>query len=345
MSELGWAAYGITVILSAVGKNRLMPPADFSCLVINGENGYVRQNSSWVIGRVVRDFDVWKDKQRPAAAKGNTAKDAGGPVAKCVESILDRKWEIVKKKAKEKGRKEPERPPRAGLCVSVYKARRARKGHAGHDAPYVTGCLTCVLQLAVAVIPCGVYGDWSVLLTTIAGIALALATGSLPQWEKEKWACRDNARKTVVLTAGNGSQHAIVVQGAGRGLDLEDLAVAKTHAPAAPGTWVLLVALGLLWVLLLVTATGIAERTWYLLAVGGLGIAQNLYAAGAARSPEAFGMPLEFVEVLGEPKVMDTLFAVERRYPGLGRTMLSTFFTAGLTKDEQDAWDSLESVT
>lgn len=43
---------------------------------------------------------------------------------------------------------------------------------------------------------------------------------------REKWACRGDTKKTFVLTTGNGSQHAIVIQGAGVGLDLEDLAAA-----------------------------------------------------------------------------------------------------------------------
>jgi hypothetical protein len=39
-----------------------MPLADCACKVINGRTGYIRDNSSWIIGRVGRDFESWMDK-------------------------------------------------------------------------------------------------------------------------------------------------------------------------------------------------------------------------------------------------------------------------------------------
>ena len=40
------------------GENKLMPPTpDCASKVINGKNGYVRDNSSWIVRRLVRDFD------------------------------------------------------------------------------------------------------------------------------------------------------------------------------------------------------------------------------------------------------------------------------------------------
>lgn len=342
---LGWVAYGTSAIVSAVGENKLVPPADFACMVINGENGYVRNNSNWIIGRLVRDYNEWKDRQpRAANAADQPDNTSATPVADCVESILERKWELLRKNAEKKGRPIPERPPKAGLCVSVYRARRATKGYPGYDAPYITGCLTCVVQLGVAAIPCGIYGDWSILMLTASGTVLALATGALTQWSREKWACRSDTKKAVVLTTGNGSQHAIVIQGAGVGLDLEDLAAAETGLSELRQTRAALIVLGILWVVLLICATGISKNTWFLLAVGGLGMAQNIYAAGKSRMPEAFGLPLEFVEVFGEPKVMETLFAVENKYPRLGKSMLATFFTGDLNEKERTAWLNYDSL-
>lgn len=65
------------------------------------------------------------------------------------------------------------------------------------------------------------------------------------------------------------------------GLDLEDLAAG--HAPKMQFTRILTVLLTALWMVFLVTYTGIVSDTWYLLAVGGLGIMHNLVAAGVAR--------------------------------------------------------------
>ena len=36
-----------------------MPKPDLSCLVINAKTGYPRENNSWVLSRILRDFDHW----------------------------------------------------------------------------------------------------------------------------------------------------------------------------------------------------------------------------------------------------------------------------------------------
>ncbi|KAB5513477.1 hypothetical protein GE09DRAFT_1162001 [Coniochaeta sp. 2T2.1] len=212
--------------------------------------------------------------------------------------------------------------------------------------PYIAGVLTCILQLGVASIPCGISGDWSILVVTVAGIVLSFASGALPQWSKEKWSCRIDTKKDFVLTCGNGSQHAIVILHGpdSVGLDLEDLAAAHTSAFAQRGTRLVVIALGCLWILLLISASGIRQNSWFLLAVGGMGILQNMYVAGTSRSPKAFGVPLEFVEVMGKPKVMDALFEVEARYPRLGKSMLPIFFMGELIEDEKEKWDSYEKI-
>ncbi|KAF5722161.1 hypothetical protein FMUND_3123 [Fusarium mundagurra] len=320
---LGWVAYAITAVVSAIGENKLMPPPDFSCLVINGETGYVRENHSWIIGRMVRDFESWMGKQQreqelPASPlcrsrSRNSVKD-------CVESIIKDKdkWDELKDRARQRGKRKPEPPSKAGLCVPIYKAQQAIKGYPGYDAPYFAGFLTCIIQVGVAAIPCGIFGDWSILAVTAAGIVLSFAAGALSQWSKEKWACRIDTRKSFVLTRGNGSQYAIVILSEGKGLDLEDLAAADTGAFAEPGTRLVVVALGFLWILLLITASGIRQNTWFLLAIGAMGMLHNIYVAGTSRPPEAYDVFLEFVEVIGMHKVMDALFQVEDDYPCLG---------------------------
>jgi len=57
-------------------RNRHMPLPDCSCKIINGETGYVRDNTSWVIGRIVRDFEYWVDDS-----------EYGGGVTAKVESL------------------------------------------------------------------------------------------------------------------------------------------------------------------------------------------------------------------------------------------------------------------
>ncbi|KAJ9609566.1 hypothetical protein H2200_005893 [Cladophialophora chaetospira] len=332
--SFGWVAYAVTAVVSAVGENKLMPLPDCSCKVINGESGYSRDNTSWIIGRIVRDFDSWKHAK----------------VTEKLKDLIKARFDFEKDKAEKEtpgSSAKIEKPSQAGLCVSIYKAAPAKRGYPGYDVVYWIGFVTSIFQLGIAAIPAGVFGDWGIFLITITGISLSFATGALPQWAKEKWACRSNAKKTVILTRGNGSQHAIVVLGGGKGLDLEDLAAGQTNVDV-PASWLTraaLVSLAFFWILLLITAAGIKQNTWFLLAIGGIGILQNIFVAGWRREPKAFGIPLTFEEVIGEPKVMDTLYAVEEKYHHVGASMLETFFPGGkLRDDEKTKWETFATT-
>jgi hypothetical protein len=212
------------------------------------------------------------------------------------------------------------------------------------DMLYWSGFVTVIAQLGIAAIPCGLSGDWGILLITGVGIALTLATSALPQWRKEKWACRKHSSGTYVLTKGNGAQHAIVILGNGRGLNLEDLAAGQINLNVSPNafTRTTIFCLSALWVLLLITAAGLKNSSWFLLAVGGIGMVQNIFAAGWQRRPENFGIPLNFVEVFGETKEMRTLYEIEARYPRVGRSMLAEFFPGRLNEEEKAQWKEFD---
>ncbi|ETI22660.1 hypothetical protein G647_06736 [Cladophialophora carrionii CBS 160.54] len=327
-----WVAFAVTAVVSAVGENKLMPLPDCACKVINGESGYVRENTSWIIGRIVRDFDHWKD----------------AAVTSKVKELVEKKFEFDKAKAlQETGSSASvEKSTQAGLCVSVYEAEPARRGYPGYDALYWIGFLTTFVQLGIAAIPAGIFGDWGIFLITIAGILLSVVTGALPQWAKEKWACRSKSKKNVILTRGNGSQHAVVILGNGNGLDLEDLAAGQTNVDVSASwfTRVTLIALALLWILLLITAAGIQQNTWFLLAIGGVGILQNIFVAGWRRDPKAFGVPLQFVKVIGENKVMEALYKVEEDYHHVGASLIDTFFPGKLRSGEKTRWEDYARI-
>ncbi|KAI1738027.1 hypothetical protein F4680DRAFT_460126 [Xylaria scruposa] len=323
--SFGWVSYAVTAVVHAFGENKLVPVADCACKVINGRNGFVRDNSSWILGRIMRDFETWKDDGL-----------RNGPIQTRIDELLENE--------KNSG-KTTERPNRAGLCISIYKAGKAKPGHPGYDRAYFAGFVTVVAQLGLAAIPCGLYGHWAILVVTAAGIALSFVTGAVPQWTREKWACRRNATKTTILTRGNGSQHAIVILGTGDGLDLEDLAAAGSMSFPSRLTRCATLVLAALWILLLITAAGIRENTWYLLAIGSIGMLDNIYVAGASRSPKDFGIPLQFVEVIGHNKVMNALFEVESRYPRVGQSMVRIFFPGELEPHEQVEWDRYSKLT
>ncbi|KAI1176860.1 hypothetical protein F4777DRAFT_236376 [Nemania sp. FL0916] len=320
--SFGWVTYTVVSALKVIRQNKVMPSPDCSCKVINGDTGYVRENTSWIIGRIVRDFETWMNDSK-----------WDGDIRKRVDEILDEEWRETR---------DEERPAKAGLCVSVFKAEHALPGHPGRDWVYFSGFAAMMVQAGLAAIPCFLHGHSSILLITLAGIALSFATGSLAQWTFDKWACGRQSEKTVILTEGDGSQHAMIIIGDRKGLDLEELAAVSSTPTSPAPSWLVSIVAAALWILLLESAVKIQEYTGYLFAIAIIGMLHNIYVATASRSPEDFGVLLKFVEVIGHHKVMEALFEVERRYPGVGRSMLPVFFSGQIRQDERDQWHKFD---
>lgn len=151
-----------------------MPPADVACKVINAKSGCVRDNTSWVIGRIMRDYDYWMDVR----------------IATETYAVVE---EVRKFKAKERDEKPArEKEPlvqisRVGLTVAIYQwMPYTTPGHPKRDLLFWSGFIIIVLQLRIASIPLALFGDWGILMVTSTGTMLALPPGSLPQWKKEK---------------------------------------------------------------------------------------------------------------------------------------------------------------
>jgi hypothetical protein len=330
--SFGWIAYSFNSMF-AVGDKKLMPEPDYPSIVINAQSGYIRDNRSWVIGRVLRDFDYWKPKavgvveekiiDDAREAELNTAKHAVGTSLGQDDAIPI-----------------PNRRKRAGLCISIFVTSSSHRAGTdiAKDWVFYSGIFTIVVQLSISAIPLGLYGQWDILVITIWGTILALASGAIPQWKAEKWQCRQG-KKTVILTKGNGAQHAIVIIGSNeRALDLEDLADSDgVKSPLSLRLYTALLAV--LWLALLITVSGVTQNSWFLLAVGGLGMVQNVLAAGAPRRPSAVGFHLELLEVIGHYRVMTALMKLEDKYPGVGANMVTTFFPGKLLENEERFWE------
>ncbi|KAJ9617022.1 hypothetical protein H2200_000743 [Cladophialophora chaetospira] len=326
--SFGWVGYAFST-LTAVGRGKLMPQSPDTYLAINTKTGYARQSSRWILNRILDDFEYWM----PAI------------VQRRIEDVRQTVWESQCQKALQKDGPSaalPVKTSRASLCVSVFEADfKAEAGRSARDLVFYSGILTTAVQLGIALIPAGLYGHWSILLITVVGSLLSYLTGVLPQWRAEKWSRRRHSTKDIVLTKGNGAQHAIAVIGNGHGLDLEDLA-----APYEPprtsfdGTSYIVYVFALLWTALLITTVGIIDHSWFLIAVGALGTLQNVAAASFRRNPSAYGVHLSFVECIMHPKVMGTLYLVEEKHPHMGSSMLSTFFPGSLRPEEEEKWNS-----
>ncbi|KAL6697177.1 hypothetical protein J3F84DRAFT_368217 [Trichoderma pleuroticola] len=97
------------------------------------------------------------------------------------------------------------------------------------------------------------------------------------------------------------------------------------------------------WVALLITVSGLKTHTWFMVAVGALGMMQNLVLAGAPRTPEALGIPVQLEQVVGLPRVMDTLLELEAKVPYAGKALLPIYIPGRLRESEIERWEALES--
>ena len=196
-----------------------------------------------------------------------------------------------------------------------------------------------IIQAGIAVIPGVLHDNWVTLILTLTGTILALAGGAWPQWYAEKWSARplpsgNNKGEVVILTGGNGSKEAIVIINEHGGLRLEDLAGAREVR--SQYTIFFTSMLAVLWTVHLLIVASLQNDAWYLLAVGALGMVQNVVAAGARRSPGALGIHLEGGEVIHQEKVFLTLQAAEAHQRHVGLSLLPIFFPGGLRREEED---------
>ena len=160
----------MTMLLAAIGDAKIMPPADGpACMVINTRSRYIRNNASWVIARILNDYESWMHRD----------------VKVRLESMLNERHEYLR--AQTKPRTVVPRPEQTGLCISVYEPSKSlRAGEPVRDLIYWSGLPVAIIQLAISAIPIFIGGDWSILMITASGTILALITGSLPRWKHAK---------------------------------------------------------------------------------------------------------------------------------------------------------------
>ncbi|THU82863.1 hypothetical protein K435DRAFT_557886, partial [Dendrothele bispora CBS 962.96] len=91
--------------------------------------------------------------------------------------------------------------------------------------------------------------------------------------------------------------------------------------------------LTLAWLVLLFTAQGLKEDIWFLIAVGGIGMIQNLLVSGARCKPGALGFHLEEDDI--PEKFQNFELQAEEIEKKVGITLLDIFFPGGLRADEK----------
>ncbi|KAM0445169.1 hypothetical protein ACHAPV_009486 [Trichoderma viride] len=263
--SFGWVGYAFKSLASVLGDKQLMPSEpDCPSTVINCSSGYGRTNRSWILGRILRDHELAVE-ENPGPEYADV--DATGKTV--------------------------------SLRIDIFQIEENEKPQI--DRVWVLGWLTIVAQLEISVIPWIQDGDWGIFLITACGTLFALLTGSLRQWNSEKWAGRrlnkpestenKDKNKIVCLTRGNGHRHAMVFVGKGTAWDMESLATASS-ASLAETPWLLGV-LAVLWGFLFVAVSRLQQNTWFLVLIGGIGMIQNIYASVSRRPASAFNIDIK----------------------------------------------------
>ena len=200
-----------------------MPPADFRTIVVGAKSGHARNNKSWVIGRLLRDYER---QAKPLAMDKNSPE-----------------WE--------------------SLRVSVYKIKSGSKaGCPVHDWVWCSGFVVVIIQLSIAVVPFYLYDEFIVMLVTVCGTLLAFSHGTLPQWREEKWECPKNGGETVTITQGNGARHAMVILGSQNAPDLEILAYCDGNTVCALSTRTGSAIQTVSWLVMVITVAGLKQGAW-----------------------------------------------------------------------------------
>lgn len=234
-----------------------MPDSESTLLIIEPNSSHTRQTKNWILGRLWRDFNDRLDdsvrveqQHEPSSNDSRADQRVPPPTAE-----------------KDGEHRQTQEPPFEALRVTIFEFKDGvgvnEQGVPVLDWVWLMGILVIVVQLGIAIIPWGVNGQWDIFLVTAAGNLFAIASGSLPQWWREKWACSKKGGQTVAITEGNGSRSVIVIlKKEGVGLDLEVLARGTRTAPASKLTRLANIALAVLWILLLITVQAIEQNAW-----------------------------------------------------------------------------------
>lgn len=209
------------------------------------------------------------------------------------------------------------------------------------DKVFMSGIATSILQLGIAAIPAGLYREWEILVITACGTLLAFSTGILHEWSQggtAKSRARRPREATYALLPGNAPRYIFIIRNEGTVFELADFAeIDNTGGVSAVVVSTLLL---LLWTALLITVSGLKSHTWYIVAVGAVGMLQNTIVAGSPRSPAALGLHLEqqHITIFRGKRAMDLLKDVEEYSPGVGMALLPALFPGALRPDDRQYW-------
>ncbi|KAL8832632.1 MAG: hypothetical protein Q9191_000148 [Dirinaria sp. TL-2023a] len=341
--SFGWVAYSFTTLLALVGDGRLMPEPDYGCKVFNVKTGYARENRSWTLGRVLRDNEgplrddealcvTIYDAETPSDGTDKPAKMSMGKSAVFGTAIMAVQFGI------------------AAIPLGLYL---------DWGVFVVTGVGTLLALLTgglpqwkVEKFACRkasrkiialTQGNGSRHVMIIKGNGVGLDLEDLAGGEGPRVSRSWNEFGLFVRTVFRDGRPVMVDS---RGKVVENGGSPKREAKLFWNLpldfWLTrlgCVLLSCCWMALLITVSGLEQNSWYLIAVGAIGMLQNVYVAGVPRKPEARGLYLRrHSERITGTKVMDVLMDLEMIVEKAGACLLDEFLPGFRTENEKAWW-------
>ncbi|KAK4452654.1 hypothetical protein QBC34DRAFT_435503 [Podospora aff. communis PSN243] len=348
--SFGWVAFAYTALMSVLGDGRLLPAPDHPVKVFNLETGYVRENKHWVVGRVLRDHErvLGRDYRlsgngvRIAVFEAVEVKGKGGwgwmhwfGLAVMLGQLgiaavpigLYGDWGIMLITAAGTGlalwfgslaQWRVEKFPNRQRSRGVYALT---SGNGARDIMVIKGMGRCLdlEEWATTDTPRN-GGPWEKELVTRRS-----GGGFLPRWGAERERGENAEAAARALRTREGSM----------------VWRSKDYVRGVPVgfvyTFLVCVAQSVLWLLLLITVAALKSNTWFLVAVGALGMFQNGLVAAWERRPEDRGLYLVRKDVILTKKVMDGLMDLEAQH-GCGAALLPEFFPGKMKPEEEEWW-------
>ncbi len=329
--SFGWVAYSFITLAAMAGTGRLMPDVDFPCKVINLQNGYARENRSWVVGRVLRD-----------------ATEMLGDEGMCVKVLEARE---AKEGAAGLGQKDVIWWASLGTMI-VQLGVAAVPWSVDNDwGVLMITAIGTLLALLTGSLP-----QWKV-------------EKSAGRKNSKKWIAVTvgNGSRQILVFKGNGKSMDLEDLASGQGPKCarswsDSRWFTRAIAKVAPdgklqveeekrktvtfnrlplGFWFTRFAcsgLTLCWIALLISTSGMKANTWFLIIIGAIGMLQNSIVAAISRTPQTRGLHFDEVLNMRLHKTMDALMDLEVMMPGKVRVLLKEFFPGHLLPDEQAWW-------
>ncbi|KAK0462712.1 hypothetical protein IW261DRAFT_177294 [Armillaria novae-zelandiae] len=297
--SFGWVSYSFNALMNVFGDGRLVPPPDYPAMVINAQNGYKRDSKSWVLGRLLRDF------QRPlrdSVGMNITVFEAVDADSAGIPS-MDLWWY-------------------SGLFtifVQLGVAAIPCGLHRNWSIIFITAVGT-LLALVTGALPQWRSEKWACRRNTKKVLSITGGNGT--------------RYVMVILGRGVGLDLEDLATAEPPGMRRRG----KNDTCTFLFTQIACLVLAILWIVFLITVTALKEDTWYLLGVGCLGMVQNVLVAGTERRISTSGIHLEKVEEYQRGEVMDALMDLEEDYPKVGKSLVGELFPSGLREAETQWW-------